>query len=278
MNRFQATWISPSSIAAFRNCELAYYYANVYKDPVDNKKISSVSPHLTLGNCVHSPLENLAHYKPEQRKNVKFAPEYRRMWKENSGQKGGFKTQEEEDHYHLLGETMLKRVRANIHHLEKPTTFLLENENALPNMVLSETEQIILSGKIDWISVTGENTYSVLDFKTGKNTQPSGDLQLPIYKILMDNYFKSGENVEGAFWYLLNNDDPTPRQLPPLKDCVEEVMNWAIKIKTARARKEFHCPNEGRCFYCRDYKRIVNNDNVLFTGVGLYGSKNYLIL
>ena len=50
----------------------------------------------------------------------------------------------------------------------------------------NEEENIILNGKIDWLEyVPEDDSIRVIDFKTGKNDEKEGSLQLPIYILLL---------------------------------------------------------------------------------------------
>ena len=60
-----------------------------------------------------------------------------------------------------------------------------------PNFFLSEEENIILNGKIDWMEYIEEgDSVRVIDFKTGRNKESQGSLQLPIYLVTFKRFAK----------------------------------------------------------------------------------------
>ncbi len=274
LDKFKAFWNSHSSISAFKNCPLGYYYGNIYKDK-DKKKISTVSPHLTLGCAVHAPLEALAEIPSEERKNTKFAPAFFKTWEEFDGEKGGFKDAEEEESYKLRGIEMLKNVKENIHHLEGETAFLIPDKNDLPWFWLSEEENLILAGKLDFL-LKKEDCYYVIDFKSGMKDEHSDSLQLPIYRLLL-NHFLGESDFKAAYWNIGRDKSPIEKKIPSLEESRELVLDVARKMKQARLDNKFECPRgENFCFACRDYQKIISGD-AKFVGYGTYGAKLYSI-
>jgi len=274
LNKYQAHWLSHSSISTFKNCPLAYYYSAVFKD--DEKcKISTVSPYMTLGLAVHSPLESLAEVPSEERKNKKFAPEFFKVWESMSGEKGGFENENQENEFKERGIAMLKNVKSNIQYLEGETAFLLPDHSELPWMWLSEEENLILSGKLDYI-LKKENEYFVIDFKTGLKEEKADSLQLPIYRILL-NHFLPGGDFRAAYWQLQTAAAPVEKQIPSLAESRELVLDIGRKIKQARLDKNFECPRgDSGCFACQGYQKIING-SATYIARGIYGAKMYKV-
>ena len=96
---YSATWVSHSSISDFIKCPKAYYLHNVYKDSNTRHKISLINPPMALGQSVHQVLEALSTIKVEDRLKVPLLDKYNELWKEISGKRGGFKSQDEEEQY-----------------------------------------------------------------------------------------------------------------------------------------------------------------------------------
>jgi len=94
-DKYEAVWVSHSSIGDFLKCPRAYYLHNVYKSK-NNRKINLVNPSLSLGQVVHETLEDLAKYKAEDRFKKSLLDVFEENWKKVSGKIGGFKTTEEE--------------------------------------------------------------------------------------------------------------------------------------------------------------------------------------
>ena len=71
--KYDAVWVSHSSMGDFLKCPRAYYLHNVYKNPDTGRKITIVSPALSLGSAVHKTLEALKLW-PVKEKKTKAAP------------------------------------------------------------------------------------------------------------------------------------------------------------------------------------------------------------
>ncbi|WP_460990051.1 PD-(D/E)XK nuclease family protein, partial [Staphylococcus aureus] len=75
---------------------------------------------------------------------------------------------------------------------------------------LDEDENIILSGKIDWVEyIEGDDSIHIIDFKTGKHEEDEESLQLPIYTLLAKNLQKR-KVAKISYWYL---DDANPKTI-----------------------------------------------------------------
>ncbi len=205
-DKYNAVWVSHSSMGDFLKCPRAYYLHNVYKNPNTRRKISIVSPAMSLGSAVHEVVEGLAQFKAEERaENIKeeaMLKAYEKAWQRVSGKKGGFQSVEEESDAKERGKAMLTRVAKNPSPLLEKTVKVKDGDNGLPpNFLLSETDNIILCGKIDWLIYKPEDdSVHILDFKTGRNEEKEESLQLPIYQLLLKKLQK--RKTSGAsYWY-----------------------------------------------------------------------------
>ena len=266
---FKATWVSHSSMGDFIKCPRAYYLHNVYKDPKTRRKINLVNSALSLGLAVHDVLEGLDKYKTEDRFKRDLLADLDVAWQRVSGKKGGFKSIEEEKQTTERAKKMIERVIRNPEPMQKKIVRLKEAENGLPpNYYLSEDENIILCGKIDWLIWKPEDdSLHILDFKTGKNEENEDSLQLPIYQLLLKNLQK--RKVTGAsYWYLDKDDKPIDVELPDEEESFRRVYELAQKVKYARDNNEFDCPKgEGGCFACRPFEKILKGE-AEYIGVG----------
>lgn len=270
-NKFAATWCSASSISQFRNCPRSYYLSSVYKDE-NKQKVSIVSKAMSLGSAVHGVLEPFADLSSAERETTMFSTKFKEAWRNYSGEIGGFESQEEELKYIERGKGILRNVRANIHHLLGETAKLGHDD--LPWMWLSEDEEIILCGKLDYILKTGPKSYHVIDFKTGKNKESGDSLQLPIYSVLLDHFLGDSE-FKASYWYVAEDSDLTSKGIPPLEESKARILEIALQMKAARAKQEFICPSGG-CFYCRDMEKILTGE-AKYVGTGKYRTKLYKI-
>lgn len=261
-DKYSATWVSHSSMGDFKKCPRSYFLKNVYKDPETGKKIGITTPALSLGSAVHEVVEGLAKYKAEDRINVPMMDQFEKVWSIFSGKRGGFTSTEMESETKARGIEMIKRVKDNIDPLLYKTVKLKGGRNNMPpNYFLSEKDNIILCGKIDWLQYREEDdSVYIIDFKTGKNEENEDSLQLPIYQLLLHNLQK--RKVNGAsYWYLDKDDTPKTVELPDLDSSFSKVYEMAIKVKTAREKKDFHCPNGDKgCFACRPLERILKGE------------------
>ncbi|MDQ5950157.1 MAG: 1 protein [Patescibacteria group bacterium] len=276
VDKYSAVWVSHSSMGDFLNCPRLYFLHNVYKDPKTKRKINLVNPALALGQAVHNVVEGLANFKAEERFERDLLQTFEEEWKKVEGVKGGFKTKEEEEEVKLRGKAMIERVVNNPGPLKEKTVKLKESENGMPpNFYLSEEDNIILCGKIDWLKyVPEDDSIHVLDFKTGRHDEKEGSLQLPIYALLLNKLQK--RKVSGAsYWYLDRNDVPEEVSLPNLNDAHSKVLETAKKVAQARAKGEFLCP-KGGCFACTPYEKILSGE-ATYIGKGEYNQDMFFV-
>lgn len=256
-DKYKATWVSHSSISDFLECPRTYYLRNVYKDPKTGNKITVTNPSLSLGQIVHEVVEELSLLPVDERLKISLVKKYDVAWKKVEGKMGGFKDRNQEMEYKERGAKMLKRVE------KSPGPILNKaikiQSDFIPNYYLSEEDNIILCGKIDWIEYL-EKTDSVhiIDFKTGKNEEDESSLQLPIYLLLATN-LQSRPVEKASYWYLEKNDDLTPKELPNYADSKEKVLTVARRIKLARQLNHFVCP-KGGCIKCRPLERVLKSE------------------
>lgn len=185
-DKYKATWVSHSSISDFLACPRAYYLRNVYKDPKTGNKITVTNASLSLGQIVHEVIEELSLLPVDERLEISLVKKYDVAWKKVEGKIGGFKDKDQEIEYKERGVKMLERVEKNPGPILNKAIKI--QTDFIPNYYLSEEDNIILCGKIDWIEYL-EKTDSVhiIDFKTGKNEEDESSLQLPIYLLLATN-------------------------------------------------------------------------------------------
>lgn len=271
-DKYSAVWVSNSSMNDFLQCPRLYYLRNVYKDPVTRHKINIINPSLALGQSVHEVLEALSLIPAEERFKTSLLEAYDIAWQKVSGKMGGFANEEEEAMVKERGAQMLKMV------MEHPGPLAhkaIKIKKDLPNYYLSEEENIVLCGKIDWLEYLPENdSVNIIDFKTGKNDESAFSLQLPIYLLLVHNLQK--RNVtKASYWYLDRDDEPVSIKLPSVEEAHQKVLATAKKVKAARIEGAYLCP-KGGCFGCRPFEKIINHE-AEFVGVGGYSQDLYIL-
>lgn len=257
-DKFTATWVSHSSMSDFINCPRAYYLNNVYKDPQSGHKIQLMSPPLALGAAVHEVVESLSVLPTKERFRVSLLKKFSQVWKKYTGEKGGFTTQSQEQKYKERGEEMLRRVMDNPGPLKNLAVKIKED---LPYYWLSEEDEIILCGKVDWLEyLPDKDQVHIIDFKTGRKATQNGSLQLPIYHLLVHNT-QQRRVARVSYWHLALEDEPQEQELPDLTQAHEQVLRIAKKIKLARKLERFKCPQgENGCFHCQPLEKVLRGE------------------
>lgn len=273
-DKYSAIWVSHSSIGSFLECPRSYYLKNIYKDPKTGHKIKIMSPPLALGQAVHEVIESLSEIKTEDRFKEPLLEKFRRAWKKVGGKSGGFLDEETEYKYKTRGEEMMRRVTKN----PGPVRELAVKINMeLPYFWLSEEDNIILCGKIDWLKYLEEgDSVEIIDFKTSKGDEGEESLQLPIYSLLVHNCQK--RKVTGAwYWYLDRSDELTKKELPLVEESAKKVLKIAKQMKLARQLDRFICPNgPDGCRTCRPMEMVLRGE-AEWVGQDEYKADVYII-
>lgn len=273
-DKYSAVWVSNTSIRDFLQCPRAYYLKHIYRDPQSNNKIKIITPPLAMGQVVHQVLESLSKLPVEKRFQESLQTKLDQAWKKISGERGGFPNKKVEQKYKKKARNMISRVTQTPGPLKK---LAVKINMDLPHYWLSKEKGIILCGKIDWLEYLPEkDAVHIIDFKTGKKNNKSDDLQLAIYHLLVSNAQK--RPVEKAsFWYLKDNNVPSPKELPDLEKAEKEILDIAQKIKLARQSQRFDCPQgEEGCFACRPLERVINGEGNL-VGTDEYNNNVYIL-
>jgi hypothetical protein len=193
-------------------------------------------------------------------------------WAKVSGQVGGFPDKQTEDRYKKRGEDMLRRVMA---HPGPLTGKAVKIKESLPYYWISESDNLILCGKIDWLEYDeSTDSVSIIDFKTGKGEEAVDSLQLPIYHLVAHNC-QPRSVKKASYWYIARDDMPVEKKLPDLDKSKELVMKIGKEMKLARQLERFKCPSGiSGCKHCTPLEKILRGEAV-FVGTGEYGSDLY---
>ena len=254
-DKYSATWVSNSSISDFLKCPRAYFLKNVYKRE-NGAKIMITSPALSLGSAVHNTVEALAKIPAAERFNnpEHILQSFDQEWKKVSGEIGGFENGEEERAYYERGKKMLEQIVVDPKILSDKRVIIPDTPNGmLPNFYLSEEENIILCGKIDWLRyrvVDGQQVIDIYDFKTSRGGREENDesLQLPIYQLLLSQYttrlrqeqpnkkawWQDNFKVAKAFYWYLETGEIKEKELLPERDAFEMVFAKAQQVNNKR--------------------------------------------
>jgi len=257
-DKFSATWISHTSISDYLRCPKSYYLKNIYKDRSNGKKIQIVSPALSLGSAVHEVLEGLTTIPTADRFRESPILSFDKVWEKFSGKKGGFYSTDQEQKSKERGKQMIRAVMDHPGPLAKLSIKLKQD---FLYYWLSEEDNIILCGKIDWLEYLKDiNAVHIIDFKTSKKEESKESLQLPIYYLLAQNC-QSRPVEKLSYWYLEYDSLPTRMELPNLDMANTKLLEIGRKIKLARKLENFNCPSGvEECIACRDLERVSRGE------------------
>lgn len=255
---YTSVWVSHTSISDFLQCPRAYYLKNVYKDPKTRHKMQLMSPPLALGQVVHAVLESLSTLPGKERFKESLIAKFEQEWQKVSGKKGGFFDAKIEESYKERGRQMLQMVMDNPGPLEG---LAVKIKGDLPHYWLSEEDNLILCGKIDWLEYLPESdSVHIIDFKTSKNEEGESSLQLPIYHLLVHNC-QHRQVTKASYWYLGLNKELTGRDLPDLDEAESQILKIAKEIKLARQLERFRCgQGEAGCQACKPFERLLKGE------------------
>lgn len=271
-DKYSAIWISHSSISDYLKCPRAYYLRNIYRDPKTNHKISLIEPPLALGQIVHETLDELSKLPLEVRFKEPLTERLDKLWKSVSGKKGGFTDDEQERKFKDRARMMIERVMDNPGPLKEKA---IKIRQELPYFWLSEEDNIILCGKIDWLQyIEKSDAVRIIDFKTGKFDEDPDSLQLPIYYLLATH--TQSKKVKGiAYWYLDRDNEFVEMPIPKEEAAHKRIMDIAGKIALARKLGHFACRENG-CRACRPLEAVVAG-KAEWVGVNNFGQDIYVL-
>lgn len=213
---------------------------------------------MALGLAVHEVVEGLSVLPVEERLVQPLTEKFVLVWKKYEGEKGGFLTKEKEKEFFDRGISMLKNVQENPGPIRNKAIKVKADGN-LPYYWLSDDDDIILCGKIDWIEfLEDEGAVNIIDFKTGKNTEDESSLQLPIYLLLATNTQKWPVK-KASYWYLDHEAQIVTKDLPNKQDAFDKIYDIAKRMKLARQLEHFVCPKNG-CMHCIPFERILKGE------------------
>ncbi len=273
-DKFTAVWVSHTSISDFLKCPRGYYLKNVYKDPQTKHKMKVMSAPLALGQSVHEVLESLSVLPRGERFAEPLTVKFDRAWAKVSGKKGGFLDEATEYKYKKRGLDMLGRVWNHPGPIALPAVKI---QTDLPYYWLSEEDNIILCGKVDWLEyLPDEDAVHIIDFKTGKNEEDGESLQLPIYCLLVMNCQKRKVS-KASYWYLDSSDTLTEKTLPNVEEARVKVLDIARQMKLARQINRFKCHkgDEG-CMCCKPFEAVLRGE-AEFVGEDDYHADVYIL-
>jgi len=272
-DKYSAVWLSYSSISDYLKCPRAYYLKSIYRDPKTNHKITIMQPALALGQTVHDVIDALSLFPLEKRLERPLTEILEEKWKNITGKLGGFRNADEEESYKKRGRLMVERIMDNPGPVLKKAIKL---RDSLSWYWLSEEDNLILCGKIDWLEyLEKDDSIRIIDFKTGKFDEDPDSLQLPIYFLLSVNVQKRGVSAV-QYWYLDKDDAPVDMPLPRYDESEKRLLEIGKRIALARKLDRFVCNHKDGCPVCRPMERILEN-KAEFVGINDYNQDVYIL-
>lgn len=271
---YTALWLSHSSISDFLKCPRSYYLKNVYKDPKTGHKIQLMSPALALGQAVHGVLESLSVLPTKDRFKQSLLEKFEQEWQKVSGKNGGFHNLDQEQAFKKRGEEMIRRVIAHPGPLAGLAVKIKED---LPHFWLSEEDNLILCGKVDWLEYLPDSeSVNIIDFKTSLNAEDPDSLQLPIYYLLVQ-HCQSHAVAKASYWYLEQSNDLEEKVLPDLVEAEKKLIEIGKRIKVMKKLGVMKCPHGDKgCYACRGLERVIRGE-AEFVKTGEYNRDIYVL-
>lgn len=272
-DKYTAVWVSHTSIGDFLKCPRAYYLKNVYRDKNTGRKIKLITPAMALGQVVHDVIESLSVLPVDRRFQESLVDKFEIAWKKIEGKKGGFTSSDTEFEYKTRGREMLLRVMQNPGPLKN---LAVKIKMDLPHYWLSEEDNIILCGKLDWLEyIPDKDSIHIIDFKTSKTDEIQDSLQLPIYYLLA-SHCQTRPIEKMSYWYVERNEELTSRPLPDKDEAEKKILKIAKDIKVARQLERFKCSSETGCYACSPMEAIIQG-NAEYVGVDEYNADLYIV-
>lgn len=231
-----------------------------------------MEPPLALGQAVHETIESLAVLPVNERFTEPLMDKFNDVWTNVSGRKGGFTSDDQESQSKKRATAMIQRV---IDHPGPLAQKAIKIRQELPYFWLSEEDNIILCGKIDWLEyLEASDSVRIIDFKTGKFDEDPDSLQLPIYYLLATR--TQTKPVTGiSYWYLDRDDAPIDMPLPSIEPAEKKILELAKKVALARKLGHFKCHENG-CRACRPYEAVLSGQ-AISVGLNSFGQDLYIL-
>ena len=253
-DKYNATWVSYSSISDWLRCPRAYYFKNVYKNPKTGRKISLMAPPLALGQIVHEVIEGLSTLAVDKRFDTPLVTRLEQAWKKISGKRGGFSDRDQEARFLDRAKVMLKRVNDHPGPLKNLAVKIKTEGGMTPYFWLSEADEIILVGRIDWLEYLAD--------------------KLPIYLLLAEN-LQERPVKKVSYWYIEQSNAPEEQKMPVKEKAEQDVLKVAKEISLAKKLNRFVCPHGG-CPACREMEAVTEGKAEM-VGVDEIGREVYVL-
>jgi putative RecB family exonuclease len=220
-------YLSPSSIAVFKQCRQRYKFLHIDKLGV---KYGKPRPYFTMANHVHDTLKEFLSLQPVGLRNAATAEELlRKNWQRY---RLGFRDTDDEKRW---AEKALAQLRAFVN---------IQDVGAQPIMMEEMVEAeistgLVLRGRIDRVDKEPDGTLHIIDYKTGNTAGETDWEQLELHALILSKRLTWPVN-KISYLYLGNS---TMMSTAISTDDLRQVY-WRVltTANTIRQEKQFH-PN-----------------------------------
>lgn len=224
--------ISASSLEAFDDNPAVYYEQHVLQILPDEEAMVAIE----FGNTVHNTLRDIFNARREQ-VTIDLVETFTRYW---VGE--GYATPQQRDQEFALGISMIEKYLSTV-----PKNFVPAMIEEAVTLTLPDGTRV--SGKVDRIDRNPDNSYSVLDYKTGdKNAKQSDvrdNLPLSVYALALTQQNKPVRDLN--LLYLRTESMPCFAVTPDFLDTqMQRIQKLVEEMKEAYRTHSF--PNTGTRF------------------------------
>ena len=239
---------SHSRLETYQNCPRQYKLQ--YIDKVDVEERESVEAF--LGSKVHETLEKL--YRDVRMMKLPALEEvlshFDKLWDQDWNDDIKIvRAEYTKENYKEIGHRCIKDYHEQHHPFDESRTISLENLVFFP---IDEAKEYWLRGVIDRLSIAGDGTYEIHDYKTSSRlpsqAQVDKDRQLALYHIAVAGMWPDIKNIELVWHYLAFGKELRSRRTrEQLEDVKSQVMAIIHKIEED---KEFAPKETPLCDWC----------------------------
>ena len=246
---------SHTQLETFRICPKKYEFRYILKPEVPEVATAET----ILGSTVHKTLSRL--FQDIQMEKIPTLSEmeksfdefWKKEWHSGLRMSGDYDAED----YHRIGLKCLRDFYHHHHPFNQSRTLGLDYKAAVS---LDESGRYKMTGFIDRLAKSPDETYEIHDYKTGKNLPTQADLendqQLTLYNLLVRQLWPQVNKVRSV-WHFLRFDElletvRTPKQVEEAK---QKVMLRIDEVEAARAAGHFPTKVSDFCNWC-DYKHI----------------------
>lgn len=246
---------SHTQLEIFRICPKKYEFRYILKPEVPEVATAET----ILGSTVHKTLSRL--FQDVQMEKIPALPEveknfddfWQKEWHPGLRMYGDYDAED----YKRIGLKCLRDFYNHHHPFNQSRTLGLDYKATVS---LDESGRYKMTGFIDRLAKSPDETYEIHDYKTGKNLPTQADLendqQLTLYNLLVRQLWPQVNRVR-SIWHFLRFDEllETVRTPEQVEEAKQKVMLRIDEVEAARASGHFPTKVSDFCNWC-DYKHI----------------------